>query len=306
MAIIEVNTITKRFGTVTALSGVSLAVQKGVVFGFLGPNGAGKTTLIRILAGLITPDEGSFRIAGKGNTMETKQHVGYLAQSPRFYRWLTARELLKLSGNLHGMEARHLDDRIDSLLELCGIANVADRRIGGFSGGMRQRLGIAQAIIHEPDVVFLDEPVSALDPQGRKEVLDLIDSLRESTTVFMSSHILDDVQRVCDEVAIIKDGAIRIHEKTKRLLQLHARPVLIMTFDSHTEGQAASDLCGELGIETTARGETISMLSADYDTNQRKILDFVGSHGLKLKSLMHQEATLEDVFMHHMREEYHD
>ncbi len=305
MAIIEVRDITKNFGDVVALKGVSLSVEKQVVFGFLGPNGAGKTTLIRILTGLITPTSGSYTIAGKSNAIETKSHVGYLAQSPRYYPWLTARELLDLSGKLYNMETRKRKQQIDEMLELCGIADVADRRIGGFSGGMRQRLGIAQAIIHRPEVVFLDEPVSALDPQGRKEVLKLIDELRKTTTVFMSSHILDDVQRVCDEVAIIKDGTIRIHENTKRLLQLHAKPVLTMTFASQEDAQVAAATCSEIGITATARAESITMLSADYDEKQSDILLHIGKQRLNLRGLVHQEATLEDVFMHHMQEEHH-
>ena len=155
MAMIEIENISKRYRSVDALKGVSFSVQQGTVFGFLGPNGAGKTTLIRILANLISPTSGTFRIHGM--TRETtKQHVGYLAQQPYLYPWMTARELLRFSGKLYGMKTGEIEQRSEELLALCGILQAADRRIGDYSGGMVQRLGIAQAIMHRPKVTLLD------------------------------------------------------------------------------------------------------------------------------------------------------
>jgi ABC-2 type transport system ATP-binding protein len=167
---------------------------------------------------------------------------------------------------------------------------------------MRQRLGIAQAILHSPKVVFLDEPVSALDPVGRKEVLSLIAILRERTTIFMSSHILDDVQRTCDEVAIINKGSIRIQEKTKTLLRLHAKPVVHMEFESKTAAHQCLTQITEIGLHATVSDFTVSIPSETYAHESSRILNLIGNGGWKLEKLEHQEATLEDVFMHHIRE----
>ncbi|WP_319756115.1 ABC transporter ATP-binding protein [uncultured Sphaerochaeta sp.] len=301
MAIVEIHDIRKQYGPVQALDGVSLSVEDGTVFGFLGPNGAGKSTLIKILTGLLTPSSGSYTIAGKSG-IQSKQSLGYLAQQPAYYGWMTAKELLEISGDLYGMNRQERDERIVQLLEFCGIADAADRRIGGYSGGMRQRLGIAQAILHRPSVVFLDEPVSALDPVGRKEVLSLIATLRKETTIFMSSHILDDVQRVCDEVAIINKGSIRIHEKTKTLLRLHAKPIMHMEFTSMEEANACVKELSDSGLQASVKAFTVSLSSDLYAEHANQILLMISQHNWRLVNLHHQEATLEDVFMHHIQE----
>jgi ABC-2 type transport system ATP-binding protein len=301
MAMIEVSNLRKSYGSVQALDGVTFSVEEGRVFGFLGPNGAGKTTLIRILTGLISATAGTFSINGQADD-GSKSSFGYLAQQPSYYSWMTGRELLDLSGSLYGMEKNEKNRKIREMLHLCGIEEAADRRIGGYSGGMRQRLGIAQAILHSPKVVFLDEPVSALDPVGRKEVLSLIAILRERTTIFMSSHILDDVQRTCDEVAIINKGSIRIQEKTKTLLRLHAKPVVHMEFESKTAAHQCLTQITEIGLHATVSDFTVSIPSETYAHESSRILNLIGNGGWKLEKLEHQEATLEDVFMHHIRE----
>ncbi|MEA5033587.1 MAG: ABC transporter ATP-binding protein [Sphaerochaeta sp.] len=301
MAIIEISNLRKRYGSVQALDGVTLSVEEGRVFGFLGPNGAGKTTLIRILTGLISATSGTYSINGRVDD-GSKGSFGYLAQQPSYYAWMTGRELLDLSGSLYGMEKNEKGRRIREMLHLCGIEEAADRRIGGYSGGMRQRLGIAQAILHSPKVVFLDEPVSALDPVGRKEVLSLIAILRERTTIFMSSHILDDVQRTCDEVAIINKGSIRIQEKTKTLLRLHARPIVHMEFESKTAAHQCLVQMMAMGLHAAVTDFTVSISSETYTRESSRILNLIGNGGWKLERLEHQEATLEDVFMHHIQE----
>lgn len=304
MAMVEIKDLKKRYGAVQALSGVTLSVQEGTVFGFLGPNGAGKTTLIRILTGLIQASSGQFSINGN-ETNKGNASFGYLAQQPSYYSWMTGRELLDISGSLYGMGKTERSKRIDEMLYVCGIEQAADRRIGGYSGGMKQRLGIAQAILHGPKVVFLDEPVSALDPVGRKEVLSLIATLKEKTTIFMSSHILDDVQRVCDEVAIIHEGSIRIHEKTKTLLRLHAQPVIHLEFETKQEASEAWTTMRNQSIGATVTDYTVSVPSDTYDDHRKAILKLIAEHGWNLVRLSHQEATLEDVFMHHIQEGPH-
>jgi len=165
--------LTKRFGSIVALDGLDLDVPAGSIFGLLGPNGAGKTTTIRILTGLARPTAGAATVVGIEvglDRPELRRRLGYLDQDPRFYGWMRDRELLELVGRLDGLEGAELRDRVGAMLERTGITAVADRRIGGYSGGMRQRLGIAQALLHRPTIVFLDEPVSSLDPEGRRDV----------------------------------------------------------------------------------------------------------------------------------------
>ncbi|MBN2861202.1 MAG: ABC transporter ATP-binding protein [Sphaerochaetaceae bacterium] len=304
MGMIETTDLKKRYSSVTALDGVTLSIEEGTVFGFLGPNGAGKTTLIRILTGMIGASGGSYTIGGeKGQAART--HIGYLAQQPTFYGWMTGRELLEISGSLYGMSTSLLERKIPEMLRLCGVEDAADRKIATYSGGMRQRLGIAQAILHDPKVVFLDEPVSALDPIGRKEVLTLIGILRERTTIFMSSHILDDVQRVCDEVAIIHKGTIRIHEKTDNLLRLHAKPVVILEFATREDVALCSEVLQTLGIPCGKVNYELSIPSDVFETKRGEILSLIGSGDLRLERLNRKDATLEEVFMHHIEEVPH-
>ena len=204
MAAVEIEKLTKKFGAVAAVYNLTLHVPKGTVFGFLGPNGAGKTTTLRILLGLAAPTAGEVRILGK-NIREDRSYlrrVGFLPDVPVFYNWMTAREYLRFTGELFGLEPAPLSRKIEELLELVGLQK-EKKRIGGFSRGMKQRLGLAQALVNDPEIVFLDEPTSALDPIGRKEVLDSINAFKDRVTVFFSSHILADVERVCSRAAII-------------------------------------------------------------------------------------------------------
>ncbi len=202
--------LVKRFGGLVALDGLDLEVPRGSVFGFLGPNGAGKTTAMRILVGLLRPTAGSATVLGLdavADTVAVRQRVGYLAQHPAFYDDLTARQNLRFARGFYPPSPdRRVDAEIDEALELVGLSGAGDQAVGGLSGGQRQRLGIAQAQIHRPELLVLDEPASALDPLGRRDVLAILERLRGVTTVLYSTHILDDVQRVSDTVAILQDG----------------------------------------------------------------------------------------------------
>jgi ABC-2 type transport system ATP-binding protein len=195
---------------VTAVDGVSLEVQRGEVFGFLGPNGAGKTTTIKILMGLIYPSGGRATLFGQSiGDPSAKAKVGFLPESPYFYDYLTSREFLRFYGHLFGLLGTALEKRIDELLELVGMTHARDLQLRKFSKGMLQRVGIAQALINDPELVILDEPMSGLDPIGRKEVRDLILRLKESgKTVMFSSHILHDAELLCDRVAMIMKGKL--------------------------------------------------------------------------------------------------
>lgn len=210
--VIETKGLSKSFGEVQALKSLDLAVPEHAIVGFLGPNGAGKSVTIKLLLGLMKPIAGSGTIFGLDivrDGPEIRQRVGYLSQSPRFYDTMTAREVLRFSARFFFTgPAREIERRIDEMLELVGLEDKADRPVKGFSGGERQRLGIAQAQINYPDLLILDEPAAALDPMGRHAVLNIMERLRQHTTVFFSTHILDDVQRVSDWVVILNRGEL--------------------------------------------------------------------------------------------------
>jgi len=210
--VIETRSLSKSFGDVQALRGVDLNVPRHSIFGFLGPNGAGKTTLMKILLGLSRPTAGSGTIFGHdivNESVSIRERIGYLPQQPRFIEYMTAREnlLFVVRFFFNGPQAK-VQERCDEMLELVGLTDKANRPIKGFSGGEKQRLGIALAQVNYPDLLILDEPASALDPLGRHSVLDVMSRLRKHTTIFYSTHILDDVQRVSDTVAILNRGQV--------------------------------------------------------------------------------------------------
>ncbi len=220
--VINTRALTKTFKGVNAVQSLDLKVRKNSIFGFLGPNGAGKTTTIKLLLGLARPTSGSATIFGLdivNDSTEIRKRVGYLAQDPRYYEGMTARETLRFTARFfYSGPTRAIEERIDNTLELVGLADKSDRSIKGFSGGERQRLGIAQAQINFPDLLILDEPAAALDPMGRHDVLEVMERLRKHTTIFYSTHILSDVQRVSDTVAILKHGQLIAQAPIEELL----------------------------------------------------------------------------------------
>jgi len=211
-AVIDTKGLTKSYEGVAALDSLNLRVPRNSIFGFLGPNGAGKTTTIKLLLGLTRPTAGSGTIFGQDiiqDSVDIRKRIGYLAQDPRFYEHMTARETLRFKARFYySGPAGEIETRIAETLELVGLSDKADRPIKGFSGGERQRLGIAQAQINYPDLLILDEPAAALDPMGRRDVLEVMERLQQHTTIFYSTHILDDVQRVSDTVAILNHGKL--------------------------------------------------------------------------------------------------
>jgi ABC-2 type transport system ATP-binding protein len=211
---IEINSLGKAFGSGRkknqALHDLTLTIAKGEVFGFLGPNGAGKSTTIKLLLRFLKPDVGSLRILGKPVGQEEFRHlIGYLSEFPFFYDHLTARETLLLSGRLSGMQPHIINQRITLLLDRMNLSEATDRRVGGFSKGMKQRLGMANALIHDPEMLIFDEPMSGLDPLGRHQIKELITELKAAgKTIFFSSHILSDIEILCDRIGIINKGML--------------------------------------------------------------------------------------------------
>ena len=207
---VETRYLRKVFGGRAAVQSLTLAVAPGEIFGFLGPNGAGKSTSIKMLLGLVRPSAGqAFVLGAPAGDVEVRRRIGFLPEDFRFYDWLTARELLQLHGRLSDMSPQRVRERVPAMLELVGLTAHADRRLRTFSKGMLQRVGLAQALVHEPDVVFLDEPTSGLDPMGRRMVRDILRAERQrGATVFLNSHFLSEIEITCDRVAFIKGGEV--------------------------------------------------------------------------------------------------
>jgi ABC-2 type transport system ATP-binding protein len=299
---IRIENLVKTYGSVRALDGLSLEVEPGVVYGFLGPNGAGKTTTLRILTGLARPTSGQARVAGvdvlkHGNKLAS--HIGHLPEEPAFYPWMTPPEFLDYLGRLYGLPSAERTSRIRELLALVRMEDVSKRRIGGFSRGMRQRLGVAAALIHHPEVLFLDEPASALDPAGRKEVLDLIESLRGQCTVVMSTHILADVERVCDVVGIIAKGRMLVQSPREQLLGRYAVPVFeVESDDPAALARWAADLRRLSWVTAvTSQNGTLRITVRDVQTAKRDLLPKAVRAGLVLNRYEEIRPSLEDVFL---------
>ncbi|MBN1137620.1 MAG: ABC transporter ATP-binding protein [Anaerolineae bacterium] len=310
MAAIRTEGITKVYGSVHALDGLTLTVEPGIVFGFLGPNGAGKTTMIRLLTGMAKPTRGRAWVAGEeiADSGKVAARIGYLPEEPAFYRWMTPTDLLDHVGRLFGLSSQERGSRTKELLELTGLSQVGKRRIGGFSRGMRQRLGLAQALVNRPEVLFLDEPVSALDPGGRREILEMIAHLRGQCTVFMSTHILQDVERVCDAVGIINQGKLVVEAPQAELLDRYTVPAFELeckegselAFEALLEALRGLDWVTSAAVVPTG-GAVARIVVKDLGIAHRELLQQVVHQAAALGVILHRyqivTPSLEDIFL---------
>ena len=275
-----------------ALKPLNLTVESGEVFGFLGPNGAGKTTTLKLLMGLVFPTSGTARILGMElDDPRMKAQIGFLPEQPYFYDYLTARELLKYYGQLSGVEASQLVRKVDAVLERVGLRDATDVQLRKFSKGMLQRAGIAQAILHDPKVVFLDEPMSGLDPMGRREVRDLIEELKQQgKTVFFSTHILSDAEALCDRVAVIHQGELRGVGHVAELTSSVAGKVELIW-----NGSAVPAGFSALGAECHMSGET--MRAVVPEAQQEAALEILRQERLRIVSLTPVLSSLEEYYL---------
>jgi ABC-2 type transport system ATP-binding protein len=294
-----VHGLRKAYGRKVALHDLSLTVRPGEVFGFLGPNGAGKTTTIKILTGLVKPTSGTAEIFGRSVAdFAARTRVGYLPEHFRFHDWLTGAGLLDFHGRLAGLSAAERQTRIPEVLGLVGLAGRGDERVRGYSKGMQQRLGLAQAILHRPDLVLLDEPSSALDPVGRREVRDLIRQLRaDGVTVFLNSHLLGEVEMICDRVAIVDHGRV-VREGALAEVVGGTPEVRIAVDRADRQLLTALATHGEvLNVESSEAGQvTIVLGIADLEQVPAVARTVVGQ-GVALFGLVPARRSLEEVFM---------
>lgn len=292
MNIIETFNLCKYYKNKKALDNLNLEVPDGIIFGYLGPNGAGKTTTIRLLLNLAKPTKGYAIIMGE-NILKSKNYlrkIGFLPDVPNFYNYFTAKEYLKILAEILGVDKK----RVDEVLELVDLKN-EKKRIGTFSRGMKQRLGIAQTLLHNPKLLILDEPTSALDPQGRKEILDLIKSLKGSKTIFFSTHILSDVEKICDKVAIIKDGKLLLNENVEELKKRYAKRLITIEVDN-------KDILLEKlkdkpwVINITTHNKSLLLNINNISMAQKEIPKIISENNLSLIHFEFLEPTIEDIF----------
>jgi ABC-2 type transport system ATP-binding protein len=275
-----------------ALRPLNLTVEEGEVFGFLGPNGAGKTTTLKLLMGLVFPTGGTARILGKDiNDSAIKAQIGFLPEQPYFYDYLTAKELLEYYAQLSGMEPKERGRKVEAMLERVGLKDAARVQLRKFSKGMLQRVGLAQAILHDPRVVFLDEPMSGLDPMGRREVRDLMEELKQQgKTVFFSTHILSDAEALCDRVAVIHQGELRGVGHVAELTSSVAGKVELIW-----NGSAVPGGLNALGAECHVIGETVRAVLPE--AQQEAAMEILRRERLRLVSLTPVRPSLEEYYL---------
>ncbi len=304
MKAINTENLCKHYGKAVALDNLTLEVPENVVFGFLGPNGAGKTTTIKLLTGFSRPTSGRGWVAGEeigdGN-LNVRAKTGLLPDVPAFYDWMSGREFLHLVGEFFRVPRAEIKKRAEELLELVDLKKAADRRIGGYSRGMKQRLGIAQALFNHPKVLFLDEPTSALDPIGRREVLTLVKQLKQHATVFMSTHILSDVERVCDVVAIINKGRLITVSSVESLRAKYARSTFEIECLEDATGFAEVlthvSYLSEPKIVVDNGTQLLRVRALDIAKARVQLPRLIAESGLTLSRYEFNLPNLEDVFV---------
>jgi len=279
---------------------LSLSVRRGEIFGFLGPNGAGKSTSIKMLLGLVKPSGGeAFVLGTPAGGVEVRRKIGFLPEDFRFYQWLTAAELLELHGRLSGVPPDTLRDRVPALVDLVGLTPHRDKRLQEFSKGMLQRIGLAQALIHEPELIFLDEPTSGLDPMGRRLVRDIIRAQRErGATVFLNSHILSEIEITCDEVVFIRDGEV---VTSRDLRTQNGEEVRVVVRARKLTPEAVAGLA-QWSTSTVVNEEQLTLTTRSQDALP-DILRHLVAAGADVYQFTPQRLSLEDLFLKIMGED---
>lgn len=310
MDILEINGLSKKFGSNHIIKDLNLKVSENSICGFIGENGAGKTTTMKMILGFLKPDSGVIKICGEKVTYgetKTNKFIGYLPDVPEYYGYMNPGEYLKLCGQITGMNKKDIKEKSDELLELVGLSDHKKRRIGRFSRGMKQRLGIAQALLNEPKLLICDEPTSALDPIGRKEILDILLKVKEKTTVIFSTHILSDVERICDEIAILRDGKIVLSGALSQIRSDNIVDCLEIEFKNGDDLSQFLNIFGnnsELNEIETPLEKSENMIfihSNNIAKIQKEIMKALINTDLYPISIRLQEPTLEKLFLEDAR-----
>ena len=294
MPAIEIRGLVKRYSVVTALKGVNLKVEQGEIYGLLGRNGAGKTTLVKTLLGIVRPTEGDVQLLGlHPSNPKSRERVGYLPEDHRFPEYHTGESALDFYGTLSGMSSADRIAKIGPMLQMVGIADAGKRKIRTYSKGMKQRLGIAQAMIHDPDVLFLDEPTDGVDPVGRREIRELLaDIKKRGKTIFLNSHLLSEVELVCDRVGIIELGIMRREDTVNNLTK--TENAYTLSFDKAPDALIPDLQAMTKGVRRVATG--LEILVEDVP-RLNAVIDAVRAKGFNITGIVGKSQTLEDVFM---------
>ncbi|HEX6947573.1 MAG TPA: ABC transporter ATP-binding protein [Acidimicrobiia bacterium] len=303
--LIEARKLTKKYGDLAAVDGINLSIAAGEVFGLLGPNGAGKTTTILMLLGLTDPTSGSARVGGLDPTRDplaVKRRVGYMPDAVGFYEDMTGRENLRYTADLNEVDPDTAEERIQSLLEEVGLADAADKPVGTYSRGMRQRLGVADVLVKDPQVVILDEPTAAIDPQGVSEMLELIRNLahRDGRAVLLSSHLLHQVQEICDRIAIFVSGKVVAEGTPGELGAKLAKGKARFELVADTNAEA---LLGALGGEATVQGEGSRWQVTLPATQTRNVLRKLVDADIPVRGLTDLNADLDEIYRRYFQQE---
>ena len=299
MEALKIDNLHKSFGENTIINGLSMSIPENTIFGFLGKNGAGKTTTMQMILGFLKKDEGSIKVFGEEVSFgqsKTNRFIGYLPDVPEFYGYMTAKEYLNLCGAITGLSKTEIKNKSEELLELVGLRDV-NKRISGYSRGMKQRLGIAQALLNSPKLLICDEPTSALDPLGRKEILDIILKIKDSTTVIFSTHILSDVEAICDHVVVLDKGKNVLEGSIDELKNIKRKNTIKIRFKSDKELKAFKSLDKFSNLLTNEKGDTLYLTD---ENNQLKDLDILYElYKLNIfpVELKIEEPTLENIFL---------
>lgn len=299
MDALKIDNLHKSFGKNTIINGLSMSIPENTIFGFLGKNGAGKTTTMKMILGFLKKDEGSIKVFGEEVSFgqsKTNRFIGYLPDVPEFYGYMTAKEYLNLCGAITGLSKNEIKNKSVELLELVGLRDV-NKRISDYSRGMKQRLGIAQALLNSPKLLICDEPTSALDPLGRKEILDIILKIKDFTTVIFSTHILSDVEAICDHVVVLDKGKNVLEGSIDELKNIKRKNTIKIRFKSDKELKAFKSLDKFSNLITNEKGDTLYLTDEENQLKDIDILYKLYKLNIFPVELKIEEPTLENIFM---------
>lgn len=296
MELLKASDLVKRFGNTNAVNGINFHIEEGRCVSLLGPNGAGKTTTLKMLSGLLEPTSGSIDFKGE-EAKDLRPFIGYLPQYPAFYNWMSGKEFLVFAGQLAKLNRKEAEKRSEELLERMGLTNAKKRKIGGYSGGMKQRLGLAQALIHRPKLLILDEPVSALDPLGRREVLDMMREIKKETTILFSTHVLHDAEEISDDILIMHAGDIVISGSLGSVMEEYRQPILQIEFESQAADWLKSIASYSFVSEVNIQGNKTSIVLKDMVNGRQTLLKDIVDRKLPIRKFEISQTTLEDLFM---------
>lgn len=299
MEALKIENLHKSFGKNTIINGLSMSIPENTIFGFLGKNGAGKTTTMKMILGFLKKDEGSIEVFGEEVSFgqsKTNRFIGYLPDVPEFYGYMTAKEYLNLCGAITGLSKNEIKNKSEELLELVGLRDV-NKRISGYSRGMKQRLGIAQALLNSPKLLICDEPTSALDPLGRKEILDIILKIKDSTTVIFSTHILSDIEAICDHVVVLDKGKNVLEGSIDELKNIKRKNTIKIRFRSNEELKGFKSLDKFSNLVINEKGDTLYLTDEDNQLKDLDILYELYKLNIFPLEIKIEEPTLENIFL---------